>query len=112
MIYAIEALAIDIISTLPVDYDPLEISLADVIISGACKIVIIAALILTMKLPNVQWTAQQMGVPTGASVQQWPNSGWNQQQTRNAAWQQPLPNQQQGCQGQPLHQPQQPNYQQ
>ena len=115
-VYALEAFIADIIVAVSYEYDPLSLTLAEVIIDGTCKVVIIAVLIVTMRLPNVQWTAQQTGPPIGAPVQQWPNSGWNQpnnqQQPPNAAWQQPWPNQQQDHQGQPLYQPQQPGYQQ
>lgn len=103
LIYALESLIIDIAVYTVDGYDPDSVNLADLIIAGACKMLILLALLVTMTLPNVPWTAPN----TGASVA-YPGAPMQQQQwsTPNSGWSQPLFNQQQ-----PYYQPEQPaNY--
>lgn len=54
------------LAVFPVHYDPVIPFLINVVLSGICRVIIIATLILTMNLPNVQWTVQQAEVPTNA----------------------------------------------
>lgn len=89
MVYAINSVATNIIfnvAPITATFDVEAFVLAEIIILGICGIMILVALLTTMLLSNVQWTAQKgetLMEHGGAPVQQqqqWstPTSNWSQ----------------------------------